>query len=98
MSLFIFTILFKNIFRGQETTLHKKKLDDLEDGGNVEESYTIHVAVFDVETFGGSVYYHRIIHMIDNIINAHTNNHVPPILYNTKFNDFVIMHHSLQPG
>ena len=83
--------------------MYRKKLDDPEDHGVMVNSPVNSRVLLDMEVFRGAIYFLRRQHVQDAILNFHTNAvtissvHVG-MLQRTFFNDFVIMHHSLQPG
>ena len=79
----------------RSTKLYQKNLGDPDDVG-VETEDTNRRA-YDIETFGGFVYYH-VKNRFDNdaILIVESNNFVSGNL--GSFKDFVFLHHSLQPG
>ena len=94
---FLFTYLHH-----RNTRLYKKQLGGPEDGG-VEYEIRQYSGILHVEAFRGSVYLRQRSPFLDSIINFE--NHAAPtnaLAFGTSnpplFNDFVIMHHSLQPG
>ena len=83
------------IIRCRSTTFYEKDLDDPRDRGEMTDG-PVSVTVFDLEAFGGSVYYHKKTFNKHIIVNVDTNNFV--FSSTTPFMDIAFMHHSLQPG
>lgn len=78
----------------RSATFYRKNLDHPQD--HVEMIGDIPVKVFDLEAFGGSVYYYRKTFARHNIVNFDTNSFV--FGNSAAFMDVAFMHHSLQPG
>ncbi|MCG8621785.1 MAG: hypothetical protein MJE68_07280 [Proteobacteria bacterium] len=71
-------------------------MDDPQDSGAEIDSVPVTTRVYDLEAFGGYIFYYKIIFNRHSIVNFDTNN----IVYGspTLFMDIAFMHHSLQPG
>ena len=79
----------------RSTTLYRKNLDDSGDFGTMIGN-PIRKQIYDLEAFGGSLYYHAKTFNRDVIANADSTNFV--FSNSAAFKDITFMHHSLQPG
>lgn len=82
------------ICTNRSTRIYRANLDYPQNGVVM---YTINMRVRDIESFGGFVYCQVKHHFKDLIINTHDLNHIH-MGFTERFNDFVFMHDSLQPG
>ena len=92
----IFFFMWKDYSQCRLTKFYKKNLDDLQDSGAEIDSAPVTTRVYDLEAFGGSIFYYKTVFRRHNIANFDTNNFV--FSSATPFVDITFMHHSLQPG
>ena len=83
--------------------MYRKNLGDPEDPGVMVNSPVDSRVLLHIEVYGGAIYFHRRQPVQDTILNFGTNAVTISSVHvgmgqRTLFNDFVIMHHSLQPG
>lgn len=71
-------------------------MDDPQDSGAEIERTPVTTEVYDLEAFGGYIFYYKTVFGRHSIFNFDTNNLIfgSPI----PFKDVAFMHHSLQPG